>query len=279
VVISRAVLRDIHGPSGTTNAISGMFLIMVWIPILAPVVGGFLASFSDWQSSFLVMAAVALLTLAGSWFWLTETAPMTSSAPADQRINWLEVLLNRIFLRHALANMFCIGTMILFLANYSFLAEQHYGLNSTENGYILAGFNISISIGVYLVRWLVPIFDLENTIYAGLWIAVAGWLALWGLCLAGVPGPLIILVPIMIACLGTGMVISLTVGQALVPFAYVAGVASALFVCMQSGGSSLISFLAGVTTDGSLISLVSVALLCSVLALASMRLTRVRTAH
>jgi hypothetical protein len=34
-----------------------------------------------------------------------------------------------------------------------------------------------------------------------------------------------------------------------------------------------------VTTNGSLISLVSVSLLCSVLALASMRLTRVRVAH
>jgi len=32
VVIARAVLRDIHGPAGATKAISGMFLIMVWIP-------------------------------------------------------------------------------------------------------------------------------------------------------------------------------------------------------------------------------------------------------
>ena len=31
VVIARAVLRDIHGPTGATKAISGMFLIMVWM--------------------------------------------------------------------------------------------------------------------------------------------------------------------------------------------------------------------------------------------------------
>jgi hypothetical protein len=84
--------------------------------------------------------------------------------------------------------------------------------------------------------------------------------------------------PILIACLGTGMVISLTVGQALVPFAFGAGVASALFVFVQSAGSALISFLVGLVFDITLNSITVVLVACSLLALVSMKGIRETTA-
>ena len=79
------------------------------------------------------------------------------------------------------------------------------------------------------------------------------------------------LAPILLACLGTGMVISLSVGEALVPFAYVAGAASALFVFVQSAGSSLISFLVGMVFVNSLGVVTTALVLCSLLAMASMK--------
>jgi predicted TIM-barrel enzyme len=71
-------------------------------------------------------------------------------------------------------------------------------------------------------------------------------------------------------------VISLSVGQALVPFAYVTGAASALFVFAQSAGSSFISFFVGLTTGGSLTAITTALLACSLLALASMKLIQQR---
>jgi hypothetical protein len=67
------------------------------------------------------------------------------------------------------------------------------------------------------------------------------------------------------------MVISLTVGEALVPFAYVAGAASALFVFVQSAGSSLISFFVSLVFDSSLGVVTTALVLCSLLAMASMK--------
>jgi DHA1 family bicyclomycin/chloramphenicol resistance-like MFS transporter len=276
VVIARAVLRDIHGPTGATKAISGMFLVMVWIPIFAPVAGGYLAAHFSWRVSFLIMALIAGLVLAGSYLWLMETAPDRPRTDSQKKENWHTVVSHPEFIRHTLANMFCLGTMLLFVSNYSYLSEQHYRLSPAENGYVLAIFNTGLSVGVYLVRSLAPRIGVENTIYLGLWVALTGWLILWGLCLNAVPAPAIILLPVVFACLGTGMVISLSVGQALVPFAYVTGAASALFVFAQSAGSSFISFFVGLSTGGSLTAITTALLACSLLALASMKLIQQR---
>jgi DHA1 family bicyclomycin/chloramphenicol resistance-like MFS transporter len=274
VVIARAVLRDIHGPAGATKAISGMFLIMVWIPILAPIVGGYLASNFSWRISFLIKALIAGMALVGSYLCQIETVPEKLPADEEKNENWHAVVINPVFIRHTLANMFCLGTMLLFISNYSYLAEQHYQLSSAANGYVLAVFNAGISVGVYMVRLFAPRFGVENTIYLGLWVALTGWVVLWGMCLSAVPAPEIILLPIVIACLGTGMVISLSVGQALVPFAYAAGAASALFVFVQSAGASFISFFVTLISDNTLTVITTALVLCSLLAVASMQLTK-----
>ena len=173
VVIARAILRDIHGPTGATKAISGMFLIMVWIPILAPVLGGYIATDFGWRSSFFVMALIAGLSFLGCYFWLAETLPDKTPILSARKNNWSEVLVNPVFIGNALANMFCIGTMLLFISNYSYLSEQHFQLSAAHNGYVLATFNTGISVGVYLVRFFAPRLGVAKTISLGLWIALA----------------------------------------------------------------------------------------------------------
>lgn len=245
IVIARAVLRDVYGPAGATRAIASMFMIMVWVPISAPLIGGFMNSLFDWRVSFVVMALVAGITLLGSSAWLAETlAPVAQGAPGE-RNRWVEVLTNATFMRHALANMLCVTMMMLFLSNYSYITEVMYGFTPRQNGYVLAVFNAAVSAGVYLVRATVPKIGVEPTIQAGLWMAMIGWLALWLLSLQAVAVPELMLLFVALACLGMGMVLTLTGGQALVPFTFAAGTASALFSFIQSAGASLISFAAG----------------------------------
>lgn len=272
VVVARAVLRDIHGPTGATKAISSMFLIMVWVPILGPVIGGFLTDFFQWRISFLLMASIAALTLVGSYLWQAETLPETVRDGDAAKYNGLRlVIMSPIFLRNALSNMFCIANMVLFVTNYSYFSESYYQLSASENGYVLAVFNGGLSAGVYLVRLVTPRLGVESTVFLGLWLSLIGWVALWIVCLNEVPPPFVMLSFVVLACLGTGMAISLTVGQALVPFTYAAGAASALFVFFQSAGSSLISFLATLVAGGALTTMSMALVLCSLFAMASMK--------
>lgn len=274
VVIARAVLRDIYGAGGATKAISGMFLIMVWIPILSPLVGGYLAAFS-WRICFLFMFLIGFVALIGTYLWQMETVPQTPEGNGQVGNRWKAVLFNSGFVRHAGSNMFCIGAMLLFISNYTYLTELHYQFSAKENGYTLAIFSGSVSLGIYMVRLLAPRIGVESTITLGLWIALFGWSVVTFLCLYQVPGPALLLPLIVIACLGFGMVIALSVGQALVPFAYAAGTASALYVCFQSIGASLINFLFTLLIDSTLVSMNLVITLCSLLALCFVKFIKV----
>ena len=271
VVIARAVLRDIHGARGATKAISSMFMVMVWFPITAPLVGGYLASQFDWRIGFAVMALIALVTLYGSVLWLRETLPSDRPERIQLGKVWLTILTNPIFMRHTLTNMFCIGTMVIFLSNYSFLANQYFQLSAMGNGVILAFFNASISAGVFLVRLVVPVFGIEKVIMTGVWLALTGWILLWVMSVMVLPMPVMLLLPMVIACIGIGMVISLTVGQALIPFTHAAGSASALFVFLQSMGASGISYLASSSAGGTLPRISMVLVACALMALISLK--------
>jgi len=280
-VVARAVLRDIYGPTGTTKAISSMFLIMVWVPITAPVVGGMMGSWLDWRLIFLVMALIAGATVLGSLLWLTETSP-AGSAPAPLKpkpLAWTEVLVNPVFLRHTLPNMFCIAAMLMFLSNYSYVTEGLHGFSARQNGYVLAAFNATIAAGVYLVRFSVPKIGVEKSISTGLGMALAGWVFLWMVMLLTERTLAPVLPCVALACLGTGMVITLTVGQALTPFADAAGTASALFILVQYTGASAINFLMAQQTEVAPVQLAAVLALCSGLALlASKRISAARAA-
>ena len=270
VVLARTVLRDIHGPAGATKAIYSMYQIMVWIPITSPILGGYFGSHFSWRLSFLVMAVIATLSLVGSILWQQESRPEKSSSSGAFRCRWYSILCHPDFIRNAMANTFCITTMLLFLANYSYLAEEHYQLGASGSGYVLAVFNASLTLGVFLVRAVVPRKGVEQSIRFGLILALIGWVSLLVVFLLSTQPPNIALLPIILACIGTGMVISLTIGQALIPFTSNAGRASALFICVQSGGASLISFAASQRTGITLISISSLLAVVSLLALSSM---------
>jgi DHA1 family bicyclomycin/chloramphenicol resistance-like MFS transporter len=268
VVVARAVLRDVYGPTGLTKAISSMFLIMVWVPITAPLMGGIMSSLFDWRVSFLVMASIAGATLVGSIVWLSETNPAVVQSALPEHDRWTDILANPTFLRHALANMFCIATMLLFLSNYSYITEALYGFSARQNGYVLTGFNAVISAGVYLVRLSAPRIGVEKSIQLGLWMTTAGWALLWIVSLLAEQTLTLMLPCVALACLGMGMVMTLTVGQALISFTYAAGTASALFIFVQSTGASLINFLVSTRYEVTLLHITSVLAICSLLALA-----------
>jgi len=273
VVLARTVLRDIHGPEGATKAIYNMYRVMIWIPITAPIFGGYLSLHFSWRLSFLVMAMVATVTFVGCYFWQQESRPERTRVSTAPKKRWYSILRHPDFVRNALANTFCITSMLLFLANYSFLAEKHYQVDASGSGFILAVFNASLTLGVLTVRFIVPRLGVENSVRFGLALALAGWLSLLILNLA-IQAPVSALLPISLACIGTGIVISLTIGQALIPFTFNAGTASALFICMQSGGASLISFTVSQTSESTLISISLLIACSSLLALMSMLFIR-----
>ena len=273
-VISRAVLRDVYGPGGATKAIARMFLIMVWVPITAPFVGGMISSWFHWRISFAVMAAVAGMVLTGSFLWLKETNPAHEPSAMPHRRRWVEILARREFLGAALPNMFCFAAVLLFQTAYSYIGEARFGFTSRDSGFILTGFNIAISAGCYLVMVTVPRIGIEDSISAGMRMMVIGFCGFGVVALVAEPS--LVLVSCCLACagVGMGMVVSLNTGQALIPFPHAAGTAAAIFLLVQSFGAAAINFAASTLPEAGLHELALMLAACSILALATSRLAR-----
>lgn len=273
-VISRAVLRDVYGSGGATKAIARMFLIMVWVPITAPFLGGMISSWFDWRISFGVMAAVAGLILTGSFLWQAETNPAHEPSAMAHGSRWKRILGHRGFLGAALPNMFCFAAVLLFQTAYSYIGEDRFGFTTRESGLILTGFNIAISTGCYLVMVTVPRFGIEDSIAIGMRMMVIGFCGFGAVSFMAEPSLVLVSCCLACACIGMGMVVSLNTGQALIPFPHAAGTAAALFLLVQSFGAAGISFAANALFEAGLHQLALMLAACSILALATSRLAR-----
>ena len=171
------------------------------------------------------------------WVLVPETLPSATSKmlPADNSI--LTIVGNRIFAQHALCNMFCIATLVLFGANFSFILAQDYQFDSAASGLALALFNGSVALGTGLVWLLLPRFGEHRSIVIGCVLCTLGWLTIALQAHAGQPAVLLMALPLVAACMGAGIIMSLTSGSALTPFSHNSGTASSIYLLLQSAGA------------------------------------------
>ena len=272
VILARAILRDIYGAERTTRAIANMILVFVPVPIITPIIGGYLITHFDWVVMFWVMEICGVLALVLIALFLAETAPLKTSnaAPAAAAGNGpVPILQNRFFMKNAMANMFCFGGMLICLTNLSYVLSGKYGFSPQQIGFAIALFDAALAAGVCLVRVITPRLGVEKTIYTGLYLTVAGWLCIMNLYSKQPDLLNVMAVGMVFSCIGMGMVMSLVAGQALVPFAVNAGAASSWYGIIQYGGGTLMVVIAGLGQGEALFYAILLATLCAVLSLAS----------
>lgn len=270
IVLSRAILRDIYGASGTVRAIANLYLCLAALPVLVPLLGGYLSEFLVWSDLFLLIAGIAFASLLTVIFGIKETLPKTdSSMPLSTNvIPARSVLTNRHFMCNAMANIFAMAATLIFITNYSPLSSEIYSVSAKQNGYVLALYNLAIGVGLLIARFIVPKIGAENTMSGGIACLLLGWVLVAALCAGAPPPMLLLLVVLLLPSFGHGLIMGLAPGQALIPFNIGAGKASAIFSCIQAVGAALLSYgfvlWANVTLSSAAIAMV-VCALCSAL--------------
>ncbi|MBI0363268.1 multidrug effflux MFS transporter [Burkholderia oklahomensis] len=74
IVIGRAMVRDRFGPNGSARAFSLMVTVVAVAPMIAPLIGGWMAG-AGWRVIFAILALFASLLLIGVFFTINETLP------------------------------------------------------------------------------------------------------------------------------------------------------------------------------------------------------------
>ncbi|QFR63490.1 Bcr/CflA family efflux MFS transporter [Schleiferilactobacillus harbinensis] len=124
-VLSRAVARDLFsGPQlgrflGILMSINGIF------PIIAPLLGGAVLSFTDWRGVFVILGAIGLILFLWTWWGLPETLP------ADRRTatgfaaftQMSELFKDRPFMGYMLSQGFVYGALYVYISGSAFAFE------------------------------------------------------------------------------------------------------------------------------------------------------------
>lgn len=272
VVISRAVVRDRYNHNEAARVFSLLMLVMGLAPILAPLMGGYIALSLGWRWLFGLLVAVSLALLALVHYALPETLRRADSAAGLSLglalANYAIVLTDRRFLGYALSNAFGLAGMFAYISGSPFVlidlygvAKQHFGLYFGANAFgliALSQINARLLRSQSFDRILRLAF---GVLFAcGLYLLLVGWFH-W---------PLWMLAPGLFVSVGTfGLVGPNSAAGALVNHPERAGSAAALMGTLQFSIGALASFAVSALYDGTARPMTLVMAACAALALAS----------
>lgn len=139
VVIARAIVSDISSGVEAAKLYSLLGTIVSVAPIVAPVLGGLIATWAPWQVVFWVLTGFGALMVACVLFVIPETLPPGKRRPGGVMGTLAlagTVTTNRPFMAWALAMSLAFGSLFSYVSASSFVMQNVVGL--TSMGYSLA---------------------------------------------------------------------------------------------------------------------------------------------
>ncbi|MCD1257999.1 multidrug effflux MFS transporter [Paenibacillus athensensis] len=251
IVISRAIVRDLFDGHELTRFFSLLMLVNNAAPLVAPVMGGGIISFTTWVGVFIALGTIGLvLTVLATW-GLNESLPperRTSSNLGQMLRNFGSLLADRQFTGYALAQGLMIGGVFAYVAGTPFIYQNIYGV-SPQMFSILFGTNgISLILGSQIVGRYVHVVGERRFLLIGLFLAGFSSLGafVWSLFTGPLPG-LVILLFLFVASIGITGTSSFTL--AMESQSHIAGSAAALLGVIPFILGSIVSPLVGIAGD------------------------------
>ena len=266
LVLSRAVVRDVHGREGAARILSYLSAALAIAPLLGPILGGYFEVWFGWRANFALLLGYGIVTIAGVGFFLPETnrAPDHGAmTPLGMLATYGMLIGERRYLGYALSATFAYSGIFCFISGSSFVLIDMIGLTPDAYGYCFAAIVVGYIIGAVIAGKLARKVKYQHLISAGGVISAAGGLLLLGLALAGHAGVVAIVLPAAIYMLGTGLVLPNSLAGAIGPYPRAAGAAAALAGFSQMTIASLIGAAIGHAADGTQMPMVVALAFCS----------------
>jgi DHA1 family bicyclomycin/chloramphenicol resistance-like MFS transporter len=266
VVISRAIVRDLHTGPAAAQLMSRLMLVFSVSPILAPLAGSMVTVFGDWRLIFWVMVGASLLGFAVAGFRLEETrlpAARSESSIRSALQAYRSLLADPYYIGLVLIASFGMSSYMIYVANSSFVLIEHYGLSPSFYSVVFS-INAVGFIGMSQMNgWLSRRIGLRRVIRG----AVLGYSAMM-VSLAVVTNFGVERLDVMAAFLFggyafLGMIVPTAAVLALEHHGRIAGTASALMGTIQFVTSALVIGIGGLFVDGTSRPMVTIIALCS----------------
>lgn len=277
LVTSRAIATDLFSGKKLTQFYALLMGVNGIFPVIAPIIGGFVLTFTTWRGIFYILAVVGIILLISVWLGLPETHPNQTSAP-EKPLSILQMLLrDRIFMGYTLVTGLVSGGLFAYISGSSFMLQNIFGLSSQGFSLVYALNGLGIVVMSQLAGYLATHFNEYRVLQGGVIIALIGAMALFATLF--IPHNLVlVLIPLFLIVSMVGIVSTVAASLAMQHAHANAGSGSALLGLTQNLIGGILSPFVGLMGQNSYLPMAVLILLCEIAALAvyQRRLARLR---
>lgn len=234
VVIARAIVNEYFEQDDTMRVFSLLAIIAGVAPIIGPVAGNFLVSHFEWQSTFVTLFVLGVISLLLVVFFLPETKAKTAlNAPKRNLMQDFKAVFKvKTFLKYTLIGSVTYSILMIYLANAPYLIMEYGQLSSATFSYIFAFNAVGLMVGAWISNSFTRWWSIRQIIFYTTMVGLICSVVFLGFCIAQQPIEWL-LIPLFFIILTLGVLFPTTTKLALEPFHENSGSASALLGSLQ----------------------------------------------
>ncbi|MDQ0351445.1 DHA1 family bicyclomycin/chloramphenicol resistance-like MFS transporter [Alkalibacillus filiformis] len=181
IVLSRSMIRDLYSGPDMTKMFSLLILVMGLAPILAPVIGGQVLTFTSWRGIFTILAIAGILVTLMAVFKVEETLPneRRSTGGLKNTVNvFVALLKQKSFVGFALIQGFVAAALFSYISGSSFILQDIFNLSAQTYGIVFGVNALGFITLSQITGRLVDYVKEEKLLVAGFIIALSGGVTL-----------------------------------------------------------------------------------------------------
>jgi DHA1 family bicyclomycin/chloramphenicol resistance-like MFS transporter len=271
IVISRAIVRDVYNGHELTKFFSLLMLVSNLAPMIAPVAGSGIISFTTWVGVFIALGVIGIFLVIMTTWKLNETLPVEKRVPSNfmQLLrNFKSLLKDPQFAGYALAQGIMIAGVFAYVSGTPFIYQNIYGASPQLFAILFGSNGISLIIGSQIVGRFTSRISERRFLLIGLLLSGISSAAV--LIAALLHGPLFSLViPLFVFVASIGMTATASFSLAMETQSHIAGSAAALLGLIPFLLGAFISPLVGIAGEYTAVPLGLIILTTSLMALAA----------
>lgn len=236
MVISRTMVRDLFPISETAKIFSMLMLVMGIAPIVAPTLGGIMASSWGWRYIFLLLTCIAALLLAATLRYLPESRRADESVslkPSDVLTRFWAVLREPMFYTYAIVSGFASAGMFAYISGSPFVFMTLFHVPETKYAWIFGINSMGLIVSSQMNRLLLKKWKSGQIIIVAGSLQFLCGMILFGSTLLSIVTSTLTFILIFLYLMMQGLVFPNATALSLEPFDRNAGIASALAGSMQ----------------------------------------------
>lgn len=239
-VISLAIIRDSFEHEERLHYLGLISTVMGFAPLVAPILGGKIVKFYEWQYIFASLALVGLISLVLVFMIDESHKNLTKISSKELLHNYIQIIQQKMFMLPSIVNALAFSTMFIYISGSPHLLLGLFKISPSSFGFYFAFNAMAVILGNFIALRLAKIFSSEKVQLIASLLSFLSALSL--IILSHKTNSIfMVVVPMFFVTTGVGGMFPTATGNALKAISEHVGQASALVTFIRFGSATIIT--------------------------------------